>query len=141
MSTWVIESTLSNLSTSLSPSSWFNSDLPIQRGVDYIFDESVEWPFAVMVSCNSLIFAAGFAMSVALGAVGRETSVSAVLVATFLTSTVMRIICGLAFFYLNGNWTVSFRVLMATPQVVCHDFLLFRFFKSHLEDIKILTSG
>jgi hypothetical protein len=117
MSSWIIESTLSNLSSSLSPSSWYSLELPVQRGVDYIFDESFEWPFAIMIACNSLIFAAGFAISAVLGAIGRETGVSVVLVGTFLTSTVMRVVSGLAFFYLNGNWIVSFRVLMTTPQV------------------------
>jgi hypothetical protein len=118
MSSWVIDSTLSNLSNSLSPSSWYNLELPIQRGVDFIFDESVEWPFAVMVSCNSLIFAVGFAISVVLGAAGHETGVASVLVATFLTSTVMRTMSGLAFFCLNNNWIVSFRILMTTLQVI-----------------------
>ncbi len=110
MSSWVIESTLGNLSSSLSPSSLYSLELPQERGVDYIFDESVEWPFAIMISCNSLIFAAGFAISAVLGAIGRETFVAAVLVATFLTSTVMRVVSGLAFFCLNGNWIVSFRI-------------------------------
>jgi hypothetical protein len=118
MSRWVIESTISNLSSSLSPSSWYDLELPVKRGADYIFDESVEWPFAIMVSCNSLIFAAGFAISVVLGTIGRETGVATVLVATFLMSAAMRIVSGMAFFYLNGNWIVSFRILMTTPQVI-----------------------
>ncbi len=120
MSTWVIDSTASNLSTSLSPSSWYNLELPLQRGVDYVVDQSVEWPFAIMISSTSLIFAAGFATSVILGAVGRETGVPGVLVSTFLTSTMIRIVSGLAFFYLNGNWIVSFRSLMTTPQVIIY---------------------
>jgi hypothetical protein len=120
MSDFVLETASGNSgdsATTFRPSAWYSVNLPLQRGVDFTYDESVEWPFAVMGACGSLIFAFGFAMSVALGLVGWETGVPGVLIATFLTSAAVHIVASLAFILFNGNWFVCSSILFSTPQV------------------------
>lgn len=119
MSEWIIESTPSNWSQSKSvfQSALYNLQLPVKRGADFVFDYSVEEPFFKMLQTNQFIFSAGFLLSVVLGAVGRETDVPAVLVATFLLSAVERTVAGLGFLIVTGNSVGYWTIWITTPQV------------------------
>jgi hypothetical protein len=91
--------------------------LPTQRGVDYIFDWTVEQPFALLVATNSLIFAAAFLLCVVIALNGQEAYVAGVLAGVFSLSTIMRIVTGLGFMLVSNAWIISYSIWITTPQV------------------------
>jgi hypothetical protein len=119
MSEWVMEFTSSNwsLSSRSFPSSYYTLQLPTTRNADFIFDFSKEAPFNMMLSTVPFIFAAGFAMSVLMGAIGVEAGMPGVLVATFLLSAGVRTVSGLGFLIVTGNKIAYSSVWITTPQV------------------------
>jgi hypothetical protein len=119
MSQWVIEYTASNwtLNKRLILSESYSLRLPMKRGTEFIMDFTTEVPFHMMSLATPFIFASGFALSVIMGAVGWETSVPGVLVATFLCSAFVRAVSGLGFFISTGNYIGYATIWITTPQV------------------------
>ncbi len=119
MSEWMIESTPSNwsLSNRVHHSSWYNLQLPTKRNTDFVFDYAIEEPFSRMLLATPFIFAVGFALSVIMGAIGYEAGVPAVLAATFLSSGVVRVVAGLGFLIVTGNFVGYSSIWITTPQV------------------------
>jgi hypothetical protein len=95
----------------------YTLQLPMKRGVDVIYDETMEGPFSTMLATSHLIFAAGFALSVILGAMGREVVVPGVLATTFLLSASTRAVAGLGFLIVSGNVLAYCTIWITTPQV------------------------
>jgi hypothetical protein len=123
MTDWIIESTASNwsLSMRLLSSRLYRLQMPIKRGADFVFDESVEAPFGYMMVGSQLIFAFGFALSAILGAMGRDVVVPGSLATTFLLSAIIRAVAGLGFLLIYGNYLAYSSIWITTPQV---DFML-----------------
>jgi hypothetical protein len=119
MSEWDIHSSAGNWSTSYRHiwSTVYHMKLPIERGVDYVFDWTMEEPVAVLVATNSINFAAGFLLSVVLALFGRETYVSGVLAGVFSLSTILRTVSGVGFAAITNNFVLANSIWITTPQV------------------------
>ena len=119
MSDWIIESTSSNwsLSTRRFISKLFTVQMPMKRNADFIFDRAREEPFSTMKNITMLIFAAGFALSVIMGAIGSEVLVPGVLATTFLLSFGVGAVTGLGCLIVTGNYYAYSTIWITTPQV------------------------
>jgi hypothetical protein len=117
MSEWNAEASESNWSESFRSTHWFNMKLPTERGVVYFEDFNAEQPIALLVATNSLIFAAGFLLSVVFAVSGREAYVSGVLAGTFSLSTIMRIVSCVGYIVISNNVVLAYSISITTGQV------------------------
>ena len=90
-------------------------NLPISRGADFFFDVRSSRPFQKLAASSSVIFAAGFIISAALGATGREYRVCGALVCMFLLSATVHFLAGVGLLLVESDEYAT--IWFLTPQV------------------------